>query len=48
VAPFGVRVTLPGGLRLWSARPLRQGSAVQRVAQFLRAAAQRASGEGGL
>lgn len=39
VAPFAKRVTLPGGLRLWAARPLRVGSAVQRVAAFLHAAA---------
>ena len=39
VAPFAQAVTLPGGLRLWAARPLRQGSAVQRVARFLQAAA---------
>ena len=35
VAPFATRVTLAHGLRLWSARPLRQGSAAQRVAAFL-------------
>ncbi|WP_431300817.1 LysR family transcriptional regulator [Tabrizicola sp. BL-A-41-H6] len=35
VAPFGTRVTLARGLRLWSARPLRPGTAVQRVAAFL-------------
>jgi DNA-binding transcriptional LysR family regulator len=39
VAPFGQKVTLPGGLRLWSARPLHPHSAVQRVARFLQAAA---------
>lgn len=48
VAPFAQRVTLPGGLRLWSARPMRAGSAVQRAAQFLQAAAARISGESGL
>jgi len=36
VAPFPQRVTLPGGLRLWSAQPLRPGSATARVAEFLR------------
>jgi len=36
VAPFGPRLWLPGGLRLWSARALRRGSAAQRVADFLR------------
>ena len=36
VAPFGQRVVLPGGLRLWSARHLRAGSAVGRMAGFLR------------
>jgi DNA-binding transcriptional LysR family regulator len=35
VAPFGCRVALPQSLRLWPARALRQGSAVQRVAAFL-------------
>lgn len=39
VAPFAQRVTLPGGLRLWSARPMRAGTAVERVARFLKAAA---------
>ena len=42
VAPFGARVTLSGGLRLWSARPMRPGSAVARVAGFLRTTAARA------
>ena len=41
VAPFKQRVTLPGGLRLWSARPMRPGSAVQRAARFLRVAGAR-------
>lgn len=41
VAPFAQRVTLPGGLRLWSARPMRPGSAVQRAARFLQVAAAR-------
>lgn len=35
VAPFTHRLTLAAGLRLWSARPLRAGTAVQRVARFL-------------
>jgi DNA-binding transcriptional LysR family regulator len=35
VAPFALRITLPGGLRLWSARPIRAGSAVARVGAFL-------------
>lgn len=48
VAPFAQRVTLPGGLRLWSARPMRPGSAVQRAARFLQVAGARISGEGGL
>lgn len=34
-APFAERVSLPGWLRPWSARPLRAGSAVQRVAAIL-------------
>jgi hypothetical protein len=34
-------VTLPGGLRLWSARPMRPGSAVQRAARFLQLAGAR-------
>ncbi|MCF8511143.1 MAG: LysR family transcriptional regulator [Rhodobacteraceae bacterium] len=38
VAPFGPKVTLSGGLRLWSARPMAPGSAVLRVARFLQAA----------
>lgn len=42
VAPFAPRVTLPGGLRLWSARPMAPGSAVARVAGFLRSAGMRA------
>ncbi|GLS88135.1 LysR family transcriptional regulator [Cypionkella aquatica] len=41
VAPFQQRVTLPRGLRLWSARPMRAGSAVQRAARFLEMAAAR-------
>lgn len=35
IAPFPQRVALPAGFRLWSARPLTKGSAVQRVAAFL-------------
>lgn len=35
VAPFALRVPLPRGLRLWSARPLAPGSAAARVAAFL-------------
>lgn len=38
VAPFGPKVSLPGGLRLWSARPMQPGSAVHRVARFLKTA----------
>jgi len=45
VAPFAQRVTLPGGLRLWAARPMRQGSAVQRAARFLQVAGARVSDE---
>lgn len=41
VAPFETRVTLPGGLRLWSARPMRPGSAIQRAARFLQVAGAR-------
>ncbi|OYU39609.1 MAG: LysR family transcriptional regulator [Pseudorhodobacter sp. PARRP1] len=48
VAPFAQRVTLPGGLRLWAARPMRPGSAVQRAARFLQVAGARSSGESGL
>ena len=48
VAPFAQRVTLPGGLRLWSARPMKPGSAVQRAARFLQIAGARVSGESGL
>ena len=48
VAPFEQRVTLPGGLRLWSARPMKPGSAVQRAARFLQIAGARVSGESGL
>lgn len=36
VAPFATRVTLPRPLSLWSARPLAPGSAVARVAHWLR------------
>jgi DNA-binding transcriptional LysR family regulator len=36
VAPFAFRVALDHGLRLWSARPMPKGSAVARVADFLR------------
>ncbi len=36
VAPFEVRVTLPRGLRLWTARPSRPKGAVDRVVRFLR------------
>ena len=35
IAPFCQRVSLPAGLRLWSARPMPKGSAVARVAAFL-------------
>jgi LysR family glycine cleavage system transcriptional activator len=35
IAPFPQRVSLPAGLRLWSARPMAKGSAVARVAAFL-------------
>ena len=35
VAPFSDRVALPAGLRLWSARPIDKGSAVELVADFL-------------
>ena len=35
IAPFSQRVSLPRGLRLWSARPMPKGSAVARVAAFL-------------
>ena len=38
VAPFKVRVTLPWGLRLWTARPAPSKGAVDRVVQFLRGA----------
>lgn len=48
VAPFAQRVTLTGGLRLWSARPMKPGSAVQRAARFLQVAGARSSGESGL
>jgi DNA-binding transcriptional LysR family regulator len=37
IAPFSQRVSLPLGLRLWSARPMPKGSAVARVAAFLAA-----------
>lgn len=36
VAPFAARVTLPRGLRLWSDRPLRPGSAARLIADWLR------------
>jgi LysR family glycine cleavage system transcriptional activator len=35
VAPFPQRVTLATGFRLWSARPMARGGAVERVATFL-------------
>lgn len=35
VSPFSQRVGLPEGFRLWSARPLRKGSAAAQVANFL-------------
>lgn len=35
VSPFSQRVGLPEGFRLWSARPLRKGSAAAQVASFL-------------
>lgn len=35
VAPFGPRVTLPRGLRLWAARPVGKGSAVEAVQRWL-------------
>ena len=35
VAPFPQRVALEAGLRLWSARPMARGGAVERVAGFL-------------
>jgi LysR family glycine cleavage system transcriptional activator len=35
IAPFPQRVSLPAGLRLWSARPMAKGSAAARVAAFL-------------
>ncbi len=35
IAPFPQRVSLPAGLRLWSARPMPKGSTVARVAAFL-------------
>jgi len=38
VAPFPQERQMPGGLRLWSARPMAAGSAVHRVARFLQAA----------
>ena len=38
VAPFAQRVTLPRGLRLWSDRPLRPGTAARFVADWLRRA----------
>ncbi|MEY4871928.1 MAG: hypothetical protein RLZZ563_1258 [Pseudomonadota bacterium] len=38
VAPFAQKVTLPRGLRLWSDRPLRPGSAARFVADWLRRA----------
>ena len=36
IAPFPQRVTLPRGLRLWSDRPLRPGTAARFVADWLR------------
>lgn len=38
IAPFEVRVTLPRGLRLWAARQVARGSAVEIVQNWLRAA----------
>lgn len=38
IAPFPQRVTLPRGLRLWSDRPLRPGTAARFVADWLRRA----------
>ena len=38
VAPFPQRLTLPRGLRLWSDRPLRPGTAARFVADWLRRA----------
>lgn len=38
VAPFSQRLTLPRGLRLWSDRPLRPGTAARFVADWLRRA----------
>ncbi len=35
VAPFPQRVGLASGFRLWSARPMERGGAVERVAAFL-------------
>ena len=35
VAPFGPRVTLPRSLRLWAARPVGKGSAVEAVQRWL-------------
>ena len=35
VAPFPRRVSLAAGFRLWSARPMQRGGAVERVAEFL-------------
>ena len=37
VAPFPRRVSLAAGFRLWSARPMERGGAVERVAAFLAA-----------
>lgn len=41
VAPFAHRQTLTHSMRLWSARPMRAGSAVARVAEFLQSAGRR-------
>jgi LysR family glycine cleavage system transcriptional activator len=38
VAPFDARVMLPRGLRLWAARPVVRGSAVEEVQRWLRRA----------
>ena len=38
VAPFATRVSLPQGLRLWAARPVARGSAVEEVLRWLRRA----------
>lgn len=35
IAPFPLRVSLEAGLRLWTARPMAKGGAVERVVSFL-------------